>query len=79
MYSDSQAAIKSIYSTSTNSRTIADCRRPLHEMASQFTISLTWVPGHRDNDICKADELARQCTIMPLLPGKENIGMPMGT
>jgi len=46
--SDSQAAIKSIYSINTNSRTIADCRRSLHEMASQFTISLICVPGHRD-------------------------------
>jgi len=72
IYSDSQAAIKSIYSTSTNTRTIADCRRSLHEMASQFTISLILVLGQRDivgNRI--ADELASQGTIMPLLPGKK--------
>jgi len=48
IYSDSQAAIKSIYSTNTNSRTIADCRKSLHEMANQFTISLIWFPGHRE-------------------------------
>jgi len=48
IYSDSQAGIKSIYSTSRNSRTIADCHRSLHEMASQFTFCLIWVPGHRD-------------------------------
>jgi len=79
-YSDSQAAITSNYSTSTNSRTIADCRRHLHDMASQFTISLIWVPGHRDFvGNCIADELARQGTIMPLLPEKENVGMPMAT
>jgi len=77
IYSDSQAAIKSIYSTNTNSRTIADCRRSLHEMANQFTISLLWVPGHRDIvGNCIADELARQGTIKPLLPGMENVGMP---
>jgi len=80
IYIDSQAAIKSIYSTNTNSRTIADCRRSLHEMANHFTISLIWVPGHRDivgNSI--AVELARQGHIKPLLPGKENVIMPMAT
>jgi len=74
IYSDSQAAIKSIYSTNTNSRTIAHCRRSLHEMANQFTISLIWVPGHRDIVCnCIADELARQDTTNPLLPGEENV------
>jgi len=78
IYSDSQAAIKSIYSTSTNSRTLAYCRRSLHEMASQFTFSLIWVPGHRDIVFnCIVDELARQRTILPLLPGKESVSMPM--
>jgi len=49
-------------------------------MANQITISIIWVPGHRDivgNYI--ADELARQSTINPLLPRKENVGMPMST
>jgi len=70
IYSDSQAAIKSIYSTNTNSRTIADCRRSLQEMANQFTISLIWVPGHRETvGNCIVDELARQGTTKPLLPG----------
>jgi len=49
-------------------------------MGSQFTISLIWVPGHRDIvGNCIADELARQGTIVPLLPGKENVSMPMAT
>jgi len=60
-----------------NSRTIADCRKSLHEMANQFTISFIWVPGHRDIvGNCIADELARQGTTKPLLPGEENVGMP---
>jgi len=49
-------------------------------MANQFTISLIWVLGHRDVvGNCIADELDRQGTIKPLLPGKENVGMPMAT
>jgi len=49
-------------------------------MANQFTISLIWVPGHRDIvGNCIADELARQGTTKPLLPGEENVGMPMAT
>jgi len=48
-------------------------------MSYQFTISLIWVPGHRDIvGNCIADKLAGQGTIKPLLPGKEN-GMPMTT
>jgi len=58
----------------------AYCRKSLHEMANQFTVSLIWVPGHRDIvGNCIADELARQGTIKPLLLGKENVGMPMAT
>jgi len=58
----------------------ASCRRSLHDMASEINISLIWVPGHRDiigNSI--AGELARQGTIMPLLPGRENVGRPIAT
>jgi len=44
-------------------------------MANQFTISLIWdIVGN-----CIADELARQGTTKPLLPGEENVGMPMAT
>jgi len=49
-------------------------------MANQFVISIIWVPGHRDIvGKCIADELARQGTTKPLLPGKENVGMPIAT
>jgi len=49
-------------------------------MANQFTISLIWVPAPRDIvGNCIADELARQGTTKPLLPGEENVGMPMAT
>ncbi|XP_070854170.1 uncharacterized protein [Drosophila suzukii] len=80
IYSDSQAAIRSIISTNTNSHTISNCRKSLHEMALQFKIYLIWVPGHRNiTGNCIADELARHGTTVPLLPDKENIGMPMAT
>jgi len=49
-------------------------------MANQFTINLIWVPGHRDIvGNCIVDELTRQGTNKPLLPGEENVGMPMAT
>ncbi|XP_070855359.1 uncharacterized protein [Drosophila suzukii] len=80
IYSDSQAAIRSIISTNTNSHTISSCRKSLHEMALQFKIYLIWVPGHRNiTGNCIADELAGHGTTVPLLPDKENIGMPMAT
>ncbi|XP_043062752.1 uncharacterized protein LOC122319487 [Drosophila yakuba] len=63
IFSDSQAAIKSIASISSHSKTVSNCRSSLHEMTQQFVISLIWVPGHRDiegNSI--ADELAREGT-----------------
>ncbi|XP_070854745.1 uncharacterized protein [Drosophila suzukii] len=69
IYSDSQAAIRSIISTNTNSHTISTCRKSLHEMALQFKIYLIWVPGHRNiTGNCIADELARHGTTVPLLP-----------
>jgi len=72
IYNDSQAAIKSIYSTNTNSRIIVDCRRSLDEMTNQFTISLIWVPGHRDSNFIAAD-LSRQGTTKPLFPRRMSV------
>ncbi|XP_041449660.1 LOW QUALITY PROTEIN: uncharacterized protein LOC121404391, partial [Drosophila obscura] len=80
IYSDSQAAIKSLNAITTSSATVANCRKSLHEMAYQFVISLIWVPGHQDiEDNCIADELARAGTTIPLLHDKEDIRMPMAT
>ncbi|KAL7726068.1 hypothetical protein ACLKA6_008526 [Drosophila palustris] len=80
IYSDSQAAIKSIAATTTKSLSVSKCRKSLHEMAEHFDICLIWVPGHRDiPGNCIADELARQGTTEILLPDKEGISMPLAT
>ncbi|KAL7723737.1 hypothetical protein ACLKA6_017245 [Drosophila palustris] len=80
IYSDSQAAIKSIASTTSKSTSVSKCRRSLHEMAELFDICLVWVPGHQDiQGNCIADELARRGTTDILLPDKEDISMPLAT
>ncbi|KAM8718995.1 hypothetical protein ACLKA7_011660 [Drosophila subpalustris] len=73
IYSDSQAAIRSIAATTTKSTSVSKCRKSLHEMAEHFDICLIWVPGHQDiSGNCIADELARQGTIEILLPDKKD-------
>ncbi|KAL7726147.1 hypothetical protein ACLKA6_002617 [Drosophila palustris] len=77
---DSQAAIKSIAATTTNSISVSKCRKSLHEMAGHFDICLIWVPGHQDiPGNCIADELARKGTTNFLLPDKEDTSMPLAT
>ncbi|KAM8721113.1 hypothetical protein ACLKA7_007049 [Drosophila subpalustris] len=73
IYSDSQAAIRSIAATTTKSTSVSKCRKSLHEMAEHFDICLIWVPGHQDiSGNCVADELARQGTTEILLPDKKD-------
>jgi len=80
IFSDSQAAIKSLGSTSFNSKIAIECRRSLDEMAEQFNINLIWVPGHTDVEgNCIADDLAREGTTIQILPEKERIGIPLAT
>lgn len=80
IFSDSQAALKSLASASTNSTTVHNCRSSLNEMAEQFNIHLIWVPGHRDvPGNCKADELAKNGTILPNVINRHNIGTPLAT
>ena len=80
IFSDSQASLKSLASVSTNSRTVHDCQSSLKEMTEQFNIHLIWVPGHRDiPGNCKADELAKNGTLLPYVRQKHNIGTPLAT
>jgi len=63
IFSDSQAALKALDSYTTNSKTISECRKSLHEVATHLRINLFWVPGHRNIEgKCIADQLARQGT-----------------
>ncbi|KAM8718552.1 hypothetical protein ACLKA7_001717 [Drosophila subpalustris] len=79
IYSDSQAAIKSIAATTTKSTSVSNCRRSLHEMAELFDICLIWVPEHKDiPGNCIADKLARRGTTDILLPDKERNTLSVG-
>ena len=80
IFSDSQAAIKSLESIFLNSKTALSCRKSLNEMAEQFKIHLIWVPGHRDiPGNCKADELARLGTTLQIPGSLESVGMPLAS
>ena len=80
IFSDSQAAIKSLGSISSNSKVVNTCRRSLMEMAEHVVLHLIWVPGHNDiHGNCVADELARKGTSTPLNLERTHAEMPMAT
>ncbi|XP_017490460.1 PREDICTED: uncharacterized protein LOC108378663 [Rhagoletis zephyria] len=60
IYSDSQAALLAIASPVTKSKLVGECKVILRSVSQSNTVSLVWVPGHRNiegNE--KADELAK--------------------
>ena len=80
IFSDSQAAIKSLGSISSNSKLVNECRKSLMETAEHVDLFLIWVPGHRDiAGNCAADELAREGTSIPLVSERTNAEIPMAT
>ena len=80
IFSDSQAAIKSLGNILSHSKTVIACRRSLQEIANHVPLHLIWVPGHRDiSGNCIADELAREGTNLPLLQEREHFGIPLST
>jgi ribonuclease HI len=80
IYSDSQAAVKSLGSMFLNTITAQNCRASLNEMAKQFKIRLIWVPGHRNIlGNCRADQLARLGTTLQVPARLECVGVPLAT
>ncbi|OFC59623.1 hypothetical protein BBW68_14995 [Candidatus Erwinia dacicola] len=80
IYTDSQAALKSLKSPMVSSKLVKECLDLLEDLTSYFTINLQWVPGHSDiPGNCEADELARIGTTLQLTSEKEGIFMPLAT
>ena len=79
IFSDSQAAIKSLAGVSSTSILVNECRKSLDEIASHSNLKLYWVPGHCDiTGNCEADELARSGTRLPTVTFPL-IGTPLAT
>ena len=60
IFSDSQAALKSLWSPKVTSRVVWECLQTLNELGATNRVTLFWVPGHRGiegNE--RADGLAR--------------------
>ena len=60
IYSDSQAALKSLSNYMIHHKTVTDCKKLLNEVAKDNKLILHWIPshiGHRGNEI--ADRLAK--------------------
>ena len=74
IFSNSQAAIKSLSGFVNNSR---DC---LDLLSGRLTsVSLVWVPGHSDiPGNCRADELAKAGALLPEFSSIE-LGLPLAS
>ena len=77
IFSDTQAAIKSLSNVANNSRIVRKCRRCLDHLSERFSVLLIWVSGHCDiSGNCGADKLARACTLLPE-SSSIDLGMPV--
>ena len=66
VFSDSQAAIRSMSSFLNNARMVRECRHCLDLISERFSVSLVCVPGHSNVlENCRADELARAGALLP--------------
>ena len=80
IFTDSQAAIKSLNSLTIRSKTVRDCLTALMEMANYFQIKISWVPSHSDiPGNCKVDELTRADTHLQNRSIHENLNKPFPT
>ena len=77
IFSDSQAAIKSLSNVANNSRIVRECRRCLNFLSGRFSVTLSWVPGHCDiPGNCSADGQARAGALLPEFSSID-LGMPL--
>ena len=79
VFSDSQAAIRSLSGLVNNSRILGECRRCLDLLSGPFSVSLVWIFGHSSvlwN--CTADELARAGALVRE-SSSIKLGMPLGS
>jgi hypothetical protein len=77
IFSESQAAVKSLSSPKVTSGLVGECLDALAELTSLNEVTLVWVQGHRDisgNE--KVDKLARQASAMVLLGPEPALGIP---
>lgn len=80
IFTDSQAAIKSLNSSTVNSKTVRKCLTSLLVMSEFFQFRIIWVPGHSDiPGNCVADELARKGTALQAPCHMESAYMPFAT
>ena len=80
IFSDSQAALKSLASCTFESKLVWQCYSELVVLAEHNEVQIEWIPGHcglRGNE--KADELARAGALMPYSGPEPCLGVAYGT
>ena len=80
IFTDSQAAMKSINKNRFTSSLALECRDALDALSSQCQVTLVWVPGHsgiQGNEA--ADALARAASHTPLLGPEPGIPVSLST
>lgn len=61
IFTDSQAAIKALSSTTVRTRTLLECRKQIDSLSDQGDVEVIWSPGHCEiMGNVRADELARK-------------------
>lgn len=78
--SDSQAAVRALWSNRTISNNVADCRKILGELSRNRQVTLTWIPGHCNfmgNE--EADKLARKGSVTKMIGPEPAMGIASST
>jgi len=80
IYSDSQAAVRSLSSNSFTSKVVRSCTISLNEIGTYNRVRILWIPGHRDfNGNCIADEFARQGSSLEQVDYGHDISVSINT